>query len=137
MVSLSCHLAEHSCTPAYYANAAILSTEIETCHVASIPRDGGVTSKAASSDDCTAILNQNLPSYNSHLLVLVLYMVAENSYNLISASLSYISLMAVFFSRCNSSVRPALYFIQWVCLLFTYMLLFLETCSSEALRSHR
>lgn len=67
--------------------------------MASIPRDGGVSNKAAYSDDCTAILNQNLSSYNSHLLVLVLYMVAENSYSLISASLSYISLMVVFFSR--------------------------------------
>lgn len=77
MVSLSFHLAEHSCTAMYDASVAILSIEIETCHVASIPRDGGVTNKAAYSDDCTAILNQNLSSYSSHLLVLVLYMVAK------------------------------------------------------------
>lgn len=136
MVSLSSHLDEHSCTPMYYASATILSIEIETCHVAYIPRDRGLTNKAAYSDDCTAILNQNLSSYNSHLLVLVLYMVAQNSYNLISALLSYISLMVVFFSRRHFSVLPALYFIQWVCLLFMYILLFLEICSSEALRSH-
>lgn len=100
MVSLSSHLAEQSCTPMYYASAAILSIEIETCHVACIPKDRGLANKAAYSDDCTSILNQNLASYNSHLLVLVfLYMIAQNSYNLISALLSYISLMVVFFSR--------------------------------------
>lgn len=71
MVSLTSHLTKHSCTVMCYSSAAVLSPATETSHATSKHTDGELTKKDACSDYCTAILSQNLPPYNSHILLVL------------------------------------------------------------------